>query len=184
MNEFTKRVDFTPAYNKEDYGIHPVEIKFLLSKPDQIVILSLYTDWYLPDDQHRLNESKFKHNRWSGGRDGNGTAPWATDLGYHSAKPVHSWQKHSEATKCQYTSTGSCHYDGSSINCDRTRNELLWRGDKGVWEDLERYWNAVFGLESLPFLEEEEPINQLLDMTDKIVDGDKTVWTREEPIGN
>ena len=54
---------------------------------------------------------------------------------------------------------------------------LLEKGDEGVWEELEKYWNAVFG-------KEEEPINQLLDMTDRIMDGDKTVWTREEPIGN
>jgi len=175
--KFTNQVVFTPAYNKVGYGIHPVEIKFLVSKPNKIVILSLYTDWYLADDQHRLNAQSFKgrnvHNRWSGGRDGNGTAPWATDLGYHSAKPVHSWQEDSEASECQYTSTGSCHYDGSSINGDGARDVLLEQGDEGVWKYLEEYWNAVFQ-------EEEEPINQLLDMTDKIMDGDKTVWTREK----
>jgi hypothetical protein len=147
-------VTFEPAYDKrstipgKNYGIHGVEILFLLKGDRGAVQFRLYTNWQLPHVQ--AETAKQPLNR----RDPHVFCrPRPTDLGYHS--PVPRYEDQTMLTEdCQHIG-GPCYYDGSSLNAYPVFDRLLAEGDKGVWEALEAYYHSTFEETECTILESE-----------------------------
>jgi hypothetical protein len=152
-----RTITFEPAYDKrhpdpkKNYGIHGVTIRFVLQGKEGAVQLVLYTDWFLPHVQEEL------HNRgdhggvqsWRNGKPwfaGVDLKPIGADIGYHSAKPLHKWQKKSQPSqaKCHILGT-PCWYDGSTLRASEVGvPALLSKGSDGVWALLKEEYDRVF----------------------------------------
>jgi len=141
MEKFTKTVYFTPAFDKrhkdpkKNYGIHNVEVKFLLKGGKGAVQFLLFTGWYLPETNKEYKSERniiLQEN-----------TPIAVDLGYHSLKPLFKGQ--SQATdKCPYLDNKPCYYDGSALNSEPILDLLIRKGDEAVWKELEKYYKELF----------------------------------------
>lgn len=129
VGEFTRILDISAAYDRrhkdpsKNYGIHCVDMRFVLKGAKGATQFVLYTNWYLPE-----NNQPPKH-------------PMPADLGYHSRTP--HYEDH-PVFDCEYTDTGKCYYDGSSLNAERVYKVMLEKGMDGVWEELESYYHSTF----------------------------------------
>ena len=143
--EFTRTVEFTAAYDKRDpdparnYGVHGVNIRFLLKGPEGVAQFLLYTNWMLPHvqeefDSKLLNQFPYMFHK-----------PLPTDLGCHSPKPRHEGDT-AITESCSYLDGKPCYYDGSGMAAKRVYKRLLREGDTGVWDELEKYYMGIFGL--------------------------------------
>ena len=60
MTNFTKEIKFEAAYDKRDvdpkknYGIHGVDLTFILKNEQGAVVFKLFTGWHLPHVQKEL----------------------------------------------------------------------------------------------------------------------------------
>lgn len=137
MNALTKKIEFAPAFNKgEKYGIHCMEIRFLLSGESGVVQFLLFTGWYLPDDAKRLRDSCR----------GGGycpSAPIPADIGYHALAPVYEGQEIMQK-ECRYLGGNPCYYDGSGLEAERYFNTLIRDGEDALWKEMEAYYNYIF----------------------------------------
>ena len=142
MSKFTKEVVFYPAFDKRDpdpsknYGIHGVELRFILKKGNKAVQFVVYTNWQLPhvskDQLIRLHSPNDIELFWM---------PMPADLGYHSPHPMYDGQPaHKD---CGFIGQ-DCYYDGSTLNAEGVYEILLKDGSEGVWKRLEEYWNTIF----------------------------------------
>ncbi len=128
-----REVKFTPAYDKrsadpkKNYGIHCVDLWMYLHGPKGTVQFMVFTGWDLPHVQ-----------REHGPRE-----PNPADLGYHSHEPMYEGQEpmHSDC----HVLGGKCYYDGSGLSAEPVFEVLLREGSDGVWCELERYYDEVFG---------------------------------------
>lgn len=140
MSKFKKNVYFTPAFDKrhvdpnKNYGIHCVDIRFVLKGENGAVQFSLFSGWFLPE-----TEEEYKAK----GIDIKNSYPMATDLGYHSYVPMYESQPQI-IDKCEHLDGKPCYYDGSSLNAIPILERLLREGDKAVWEKLEEYYITLF----------------------------------------
>lgn len=136
----TREVQLLPAYDKRpEYGVHCVELRMVLTGTKGVVQFVLYTGWYLPENK----ETSERLGSIFNGR------PMPAELGYHARKPVRDWQKKDEPSfgSCEYLDGDPCWYDGSGLNAERVYQLLLKGGSDAVWEELESYYEAVFGTE-------------------------------------
>ncbi len=131
-----KILETVPAYDKrhkdpkKNYGIHGVELKFILKGRKGAVQFVISTGWHLP---HVLKESS---------RGGLNTYVMPFDLGYHSYKPLYDGQFKTE--KCSYLNNKPCYYDGSVLNAEEPYKILASQGINALWKYLEKYYNSVF----------------------------------------
>lgn len=139
MMEFTREVEFTPAFDKRDsdpkknYGIGGVDIRFLLKGKEGAIQFRLSTGWNLP---HVKAEHKGRHTVCE-------LYPMPTDLGYHSLKPMYN--DHSPLTdECGVLDGKPCYYDGSGLAAERVFDVLVSEGHGGVWRELEDYYVKQF----------------------------------------
>lgn len=138
-----KIIEINPAYDKrnpkpsKNYGVHGVDIRFILIGDKGATQFVLYTNWYLPHvTQEFLNKpilSKQDIKLFF--------LPMPADLGYHSKVPFYDDHLHTE--DCPYTG-GDCYYDGSTMAADRIYNVLLEEGADGVWKELEKHYKEIF----------------------------------------
>ncbi len=142
MVEFKKIVEWQPAFDKrhddpeKNYGIHGMELRFVLKGPEAATQFLIYTNWLMKHCQQeadRLHHDRFPHLVCH---------PLPVDVGYHSLRRVEPNQEpHDE---CEYLDGRRCYYDGSS----NLALDLYWRfvagGDAVVWRELEeRYWDVI-----------------------------------------
>lgn len=142
--EFERIVTFSPAFDKrsadpsKNYGIHGVELRMILKGPKGATQFVLYTNWMLP---HVDEET------WRSGKSRETlrilTRPIPADLGYHWHAPRHEGQT---PMKCDLMPTGSCYYDGSSLNAERIFDVLRDEGSDGVWRELEALYRDLEGV--------------------------------------
>lgn len=142
----TREVMFGSAFDKcaekpsENYGIHGVEIRFVLKGPLGATQFLLYTNWLLPDGncpigrRHKLMMSAASDADRS--RD-----PLPADLGYHSPKPLYEGQ--TSMGHCEFIDA-ECYYDGSGLQADAVYEHLVREGDAGVWAALEDEYRLRF----------------------------------------
>ena len=139
QENFEQIVEFTPAYDKrdpdpkKDYGIHGVNLRFVLKGPKGAVHFLLYTSWHLSHVREKLETC-----------DRILSQPIPADVGYHSPVPMNEWQTEPTAANCDYLDGKSCYYDGSGLAADDAFNALTEHGDEGVWQYLRRYYQAIF----------------------------------------
>ena len=122
-----KIITFNPAYDKrdpdpkKDYGVHGVDIKFLLKGKKGATQFILYTGWQLPHVQKEMeNQPNWKIL----------SKPLPADLGYHSPVPMYSDQP--VMKDCPYLDGKDCYYDGSTLNAIDVFDILLKDGCEGV----------------------------------------------------
>jgi hypothetical protein len=137
--EFKKEIRFTKAWDRnnppdgakagEDYGIHGVEIYFVLTGDKGAVVFQLMTGWNIDESDTQKGYAI-------------GCYPMATDLGYHSFKRKHDYQTKRE--NCAFLGDKPCYYDGSSLNAEPVLAMLIKDGTDVVWKELEDYYNQVF----------------------------------------
>lgn len=129
-------IEMAPAFDRRDsdpsknYGIHGVEMRFVLKGPEGAVQFLLYTDWQLP---HVARELKGK---------GHENRPMPADIGYHSPTPRYDGQTPRE--NCEYLGGKTCYYDGSGCWAYGFFERLLEGGSDGLWKALECYYKRTF----------------------------------------
>lgn len=152
----SQRIEFTPAYDRvsEGYGIHGVNMRWLLEGPKGVIQFVVYTNWYLPETQARID-------RKSVGADLATLRalyhPLPADIGYHSPTPLREWQKEPTTEHCGYLGGRPCYYDGSALGAERIFGLLVEKGHEAVWQEMEKWYQETFGEPSrLPAATEEE----------------------------
>jgi len=139
-----RRVEFRPAFDRRsadptrNYGVHGMELAFILKGAAGAIQFVVYTNWHLRrvQEEHdsRIVSDKFPHLFCH---------PSPADLGYHSRVP--QYEGHEPITEsCVYLDGAPCYYDGSSLQAV----ELYWRfvehGEDVVWETLEKRYQGLF----------------------------------------
>lgn len=74
----------------------------------------------------------------------------ATDLGYHSPKPMWEGQEDYGRDDCHLLPGGTCYYDGSGLNAGPVLEAFLSYGPMAVWAALSRYYQELFGDTPVP----------------------------------
>lgn len=147
MTDFERTIEFAPAWDKRnsnalhDYGIHGVEMRWLLKGPLGVVQFVVYTNWHLPHIEaadaaraHTFDAVAYRIRR-----------PMPADLGYHSPRPMYDGQEPRD--DCPFLK-GDCYYDGSTLNADPVFDLLVEKGHEAVWARLEDYYNERFVTEA------------------------------------
>jgi len=138
MTTYERIIEFTPAYDKRDddpaknYGVHGVNLRFVLKGPEGAVQFLLYTNWHLP---HVAKEWENKPRIL--------TDPMPADVGYHSPVPMYEDQLIMSET-CSYLDGKPCYYDGSGLMAQDGYEALVSGGGPGIWDYLENYYRATF----------------------------------------
>lgn len=141
MSEDKERIiRFYPAYDRrhedpdKSYGVHGVDIKFVLKGEEGAIQFVLFTGWQLP---HVAREQGKPLDCF----------PLPSDLGYHS--PIPRYEGHKPVTEpCEWLQGGPCYYDGSSLAAEAVFEILLREGDEGVWAELEKTYQRWLGEEA------------------------------------
>ena len=133
-----RSIHFRPAFDKrnpgesKDYGIHGMEITFVLKGAAGAVQWKIHTNWQLP---HVQREWRYDYDARF-----NKIYPEGYDLGYHSHTQHYEGQ---EPRKCDILG-GECYYDGSSLNAEPLVEPFLREGDAAAWRELTAYYEQVF----------------------------------------
>lgn len=143
-DKLERQVNFHAAFDKRDpnpsknYGIHGMEILFVLKGPAGAVVWLIYTDWHVPSARKDLT-----------GKSGLFDRPFmAADLGYHALVSQYEDQ---EERDCCYTSSGKCYYDGSGLNAELLVENFISQGEDYLWAALEAYYRTCFEDQPWPF---------------------------------
>ena len=139
-----REIRFFPAFDKrhkdpnKNYGIHGVNLLFLLKGEKGVIQFLIYTNWQLPHVQAEFDAKipnarfPYLHHR-----------PMAADIGYHSPIPMYEGQN-VMAEKCEHLDGKPCYYDGSSLRAEEFFNILRKEGDTGLWKALEEEYKHRF----------------------------------------
>jgi len=119
---------------KKNYGIHGMELRFILKGERGAMQFVVYTPIHL---EHVAEELWQNHRT----KNYNPFKATGADIGYHSKTPRYEEQPKME---CEYTGCGHCYYDGSSLQADEFMPEFLAGGSDAVWKMLEERYNSLF----------------------------------------
>ena len=132
-----RKIIFSPAFDMSDkdpsknYGVHGVNIKFLLSGEEGTVQFVLFTNWHLPHVQARM-----KHQ----------FPPMPAYTGYHSSpKPLYEGQDIT-AESYEYLGEKSRYYDSSGLMANDYFDVLVAEGGEALWKKLEEYYDDCFDI--------------------------------------
>lgn len=144
MNNLQRTIEFAPAFDRrnpdpsKNYGIHGMEMRFLLKGPAGVVQFVLYTGWHLRRVQEELDrkpvDPRFPHLLCH---------PTPADLGYHSPTPKYDGQT-SIQESCPYLDGRPCYYDGSGLNAEPVYWGFVEHGEEWLWAEMERYYAGCF----------------------------------------
>lgn len=142
-SQFSREITFRAAYDKrnpepsKNYGIHGVDMTWLLKGPLGVVQFVVSTNWYLPHVQREFDAKRgpdFDPYMFH--------KPSPTDIGYHSPKPMYEGQE--PLTEDCGVLGGRCYYDGSGLQAEDVFKILLEEGSEGVWKEMERRYYHLF----------------------------------------
>lgn len=129
--EFERAIEFSPAWDKrhnnpkKDYGIHCMDMRFILKGPLGITQFCIYTGWFLKKNRDTTTLPMYM----------------AADLGYHSPKPTYENQSEME---CCYL--GKCYYDGSTLLAQQLFDNFIEVGNEEViWNKLKEVYYSRLG---------------------------------------
>jgi hypothetical protein len=144
MNDFPegRSVFFRPAFDKrhpdphQNYGVHGVEIVFVLRRGQRAVDWTVFTNWQLPhvtkdtlqkyaDDPERIELF---------------TQPSGAQVGFHS--PVPMWDSHEPSEGCTITG-GKCYSDVGFCMGSELMPLLIEKGEDAIWARLEELLNEM-----------------------------------------
>lgn len=138
-----RKIEFTPAFDQrnvdssKNYGIHGVEMRWILKGDQGAVQFVVYTNWHLPHVQQELeakaSTSSMPYLMF---------VPQPANLGYHSPVPMYEGQIKID-DNCPHTG-GACYYDGSGLQAEEVFRVLVEQGHEAVWNILENRYNEMF----------------------------------------
>lgn len=169
MSEFTREVivrsafdathDDPPRRPTRDYGRHGAEIVFVLKGSGGAVSFTIYTNWMLPETWaadalraserdvpedltlYRIPNGPMRTDAPGGDHAHLFCRPMPADVGYHAIRPRDDDTLRTERD-CDFTSTGRCYYDGSSLLATRVFVAMLRGGSDALWKELEHFYAA------------------------------------------
>ena len=131
-NPKTERlVIWSPAWDKrsddpsKNYGVHGMELRFVLKGPQGATQFVVYTNWMLP-------HLRYGHKKI----DGFLAEPLPADLGYHALVPQYEGQERSGP--CKFLDGRPCYYDGSGLRAQGVFDKFVAEGEDSVWKVLEQ----------------------------------------------
>jgi hypothetical protein len=140
MSDFKREIEWTPAFDKrhtdpqKNYGIHGVNMKWLLTGPKGVIQFMVYTNWHLPHVRREREERVSDHYLCQ---------PIPADVGYHSPTPMHEGEKPCTES-CPYLGGKPCYYDGSGMAAVELFDVLVTKGGEAVWEEMEDTYRSCF----------------------------------------
>jgi hypothetical protein len=140
-NGFRRRIYLNGAFDRrhpdpsKNYGIHGMDLRFVLLGPKGAVQFVCYTGMQLPSVREELWRKRRTEQYDLG-------APMGADIGYHAIEPQYEGQSQMD---CEYTGTGKCYYDGTSLGAEGFMPTFLAGGDEAVWTMLEDRYASTFG---------------------------------------
>ncbi len=141
-DKFTRKLEIVPAFDKrhtdptKNYGIHGMELRFILIGEKGATQFVVYTGVQLPHVRKELLRTSFDTFEAS-------TRPMGADIGYHSPTPRYDGQDGME--NCPYLDGATCYYDGSGLQAHAFLPVFLEKGEDAVWEMLEERYVSLFG---------------------------------------
>lgn len=136
-------IEIIPAFDKryttpgKNYGVHGVDMRFVLKGNEGAVQFVLYTNWHLPHVEKELD------SRTDIGFPHLSCHPQPADLGYHSPRPVYEGHKVVN-DKCPYIDGRPCYYDGSGLNAEEVYKVMVEKGGDAMWKELKDYYDRTF----------------------------------------
>ena len=155
MTELIKKIEFYPAYDKrhenpnKNYGIHGVNIKWLLIGEEVATQFLIFTNWNLKDVQDELVTKSLNRIRQGAGKFYiEMMLPMPADVGYHSSFPTYEGQE-SFTSECEYLGGKPCYYDGSGLQAEELYWQFVEHGEDAIWDWLQAEYDSLM-LERLP----------------------------------
>ena len=122
----------------ENYGIHGLDVWFILKGPKGAVQFLANFGVYLPSVKH-VTPGEIM----------------GFDVGYHAPTPQYDGQRSCNDT-CELVEGGICYYDGSSTLADEWAKQIFSTvgrpPDNVVWEMLEHEYHDRFGVDAKDYL--------------------------------
>lgn len=142
VGEFTRVIEFTPAYDrrnsdpKRNYGVHGVDLRFLLKGSNGAIQFLLFTGWHLPHvrEEHKQRDASAYRLGF----------PIAADLGYHSFVPRYAGQE-PMTEDCPVLDGKRCYCDGSGLQAEPVFDILVEQGEEKMWEKLQEEYEFRLG---------------------------------------
>lgn len=141
MEKLVRSIEIFPAYDKrnidpeKNYGIHGVDIKFLLKGKKGVIQFVIYTNWHLKSVEKDLIQT-CKSSGYCF------LKPLPADIGYHAYKPQWDGQEAMQVN-CKYLDGKPCYYDGSSLQAEEIFNIMVEKGHEVMWEELEKWYKDL-----------------------------------------
>ena len=138
-SEAERIIEWSPAWDKSDddpkknYGIHGMDLKFLLKGDKGVIQFVIYTNWQLPHVRKEWDEKVNAHL----------LQPIPADVGYHSPIPMYEGQEPIQE-ECGYLDGKTCYYDGSGLYAQKVFDIFVTDGEEAMWKTLEEEYRQRF----------------------------------------
>jgi hypothetical protein len=135
--KFERIVEMHGAFDKrhpdpnKNYGIHGMEIRFVLKGPLGAVQFLVFTGMHLPLVAAELWDRQGSYNPFE---------PMGADIGFHSPTP--HYDSHTPIEDCPYLDGKPCYYDGSGLQAEEFMGQFLAGGSDAVWPMLEQRYRT------------------------------------------
>jgi len=170
--ELERSIDWSPAWDRrsndpsKDYGVHGVQMVWMVRGPMGAITFVVYTNWMLPhvyewqdtkrkiDFMKGVSKLKLRAELEHGKLEGTPILevfedtccsfldrPMAADIGYHSLRSQYCGQEPQE--ECRYV-FGPCYYDGSALRSQDVFQVLVEHGGEVLWRYLEWEYHERF----------------------------------------
>ncbi len=139
--EFTYLIEWSPAWDKrdsdpkKDYGIHGMELRFVLIGPKGATQFVIFTNWMLSQNRKPWNEMTEACLLQS----------MPADVGYHAYVAQYDGQT-PLFPECEYLGGKPCYYDGSGLRAEELFDEFVAKGEEVVWIALRERYDRLIGV--------------------------------------
>ena len=140
--EFRYLIEWSPAFDKRDpdpkknYGIHGMELCFVLIGPKGATQFVIFTNWMLPQVRAPWDEMIKAHL----------LQPIPADVGYYAYVAQYDGQT-PLFPECEYLGGKPCYYDGSGLQAEGLFDEFVAKGEEVVWSTLRERYDRLAGSE-------------------------------------
>lgn len=133
-DSLTRRIQIIPAYDnrdldpKKNYGVHGMELYFILQGPKGAITWTFCTGMQLPHVAEEMRAKDYPQKPYGGG------------ISYHSRQPHHEGQ---EAGSCTILPEKKCYCDSSYLDGNNLGDKFIVEGEDVVWAKLQEWYNDL-----------------------------------------
>lgn len=132
---FERAIVFEQGWNDRggQYGVHGMEIRFLLRGPKGVTQFAMNTGW-IPGEKG-VSPTLADY------------FPSGSDLGYHAIEPQYDREMEQIGGResCPFLDGKPCFYDGSGLQAEPVLADFIQRGEVAVWEALRERHDGLKG---------------------------------------